>query len=338
MMRNVYFIAAILFCALSVGYLTVLFGADFSAKKNTSSLYSIEVAEYKYPVYTNYFENIDGVFELNSNNVYHYFVGLTKSYSEAKKIKAKVYVKGYKKAKIVDLKKEFSESQISRINNNPKFEKRKDKILVSKLENLDKQKFYSVCVRVDSALLAVDDFSNSNIKVYQQDGKYFYVQGRFAKIKTAKKNKITYSKEAKLVLFENGKMSFLSNPIKKKQNVVIDKQYRKKKDLNKIRKWKTPNIKRKEGVYIDYYYDFAGTLIENSKKRKIADDYQIQIMASKTEMDASCFHMKNVVICFDNEEKLYRYLYGSFDNYWVCRRKLREVRLKGYSDAFIVKL
>jgi len=66
--------------------------------------------------------------------------------------------------------------------------------------------------------------------------------------------------------------------------------------------------------------------------------FTIQVFASKLDMKTTRFHLKGVTRTFDQHDELYRYFYGDYNNYWVCRRELREVRKKGFGDAFIVKL
>ena len=66
--------------------------------------------------------------------------------------------------------------------------------------------------------------------------------------------------------------------------------------------------------------------------------FTIQIFASKSEMNLKRITIKDLTRTFDPQDELYRYFYGNYDNYWVCRRELREIRKKGYGDAFIVKL
>ncbi|MFA8434237.1 MAG: SPOR domain-containing protein [Marinifilaceae bacterium] len=66
--------------------------------------------------------------------------------------------------------------------------------------------------------------------------------------------------------------------------------------------------------------------------------YTIQIMANSKAVSISSFKLKGVRKVYSSKDGLYKYYYGGYDNYWVCRRKLRDVRNKGYRDAFIVKM
>lgn len=66
--------------------------------------------------------------------------------------------------------------------------------------------------------------------------------------------------------------------------------------------------------------------------------YTIQILASRVAKDPSSLKLKGVDRKLSQSDHLYRYYYGTYDNYWVCRRELREVRYHGYRDAFIVKM
>jgi len=66
--------------------------------------------------------------------------------------------------------------------------------------------------------------------------------------------------------------------------------------------------------------------------------YSIHVFASKNMTQISQLRLSGLYENFDNDEHLYRYFYRSYDNYWVCRRELRDVRAKGFPDAYIVKL
>lgn len=76
--------------------------------------------------------------------------------------------------------------------------------------------------------------------------------------------------------------------------------------------------------------------VKNKKDSKFK--YSIHVFASKKTTLISQLKLKGLYENFDQDENLYRYFYRSFDNYWVCRRELREVRSKGFPDAYIVKL
>ncbi len=76
--------------------------------------------------------------------------------------------------------------------------------------------------------------------------------------------------------------------------------------------------------------------IKNKKDPKFK--YSIHVFASKKTTLISQLKLKGLYENFDMDENIYRYFYRSFDNYWVCRRELREVRSNGFPDAYIVKL
>jgi hypothetical protein len=76
--------------------------------------------------------------------------------------------------------------------------------------------------------------------------------------------------------------------------------------------------------------------IKNKKDSKFK--YSIHVFASKKITLISQLKLKGLYENFDKDENLYRYFYRSFDNYWVCRRELRNVRSNGFPDAYIVKL
>jgi len=76
--------------------------------------------------------------------------------------------------------------------------------------------------------------------------------------------------------------------------------------------------------------------IKNIKDSKFK--YSIHVFASKNATRMSLLRLMGLYENYDNDEHLYRYFYRSYDNYWVCRRELRDVRSKGFPDAYIVKL
>lgn len=76
--------------------------------------------------------------------------------------------------------------------------------------------------------------------------------------------------------------------------------------------------------------------IKNKKDPKFK--YSIHVFASNKTTLISQLKLKGLYENFDEDENLYRYFYRSFDNYWVCRRELRNVRSNGFPDAYIVKL
>ncbi|WP_372641198.1 hypothetical protein [Ancylomarina sp.] len=76
--------------------------------------------------------------------------------------------------------------------------------------------------------------------------------------------------------------------------------------------------------------------IKNMKDPKFK--YSIHVFASEKTTRISQLKLNGLYENFDNDENLYRYFYRSYDNYWVCRRELRDVRSKGFPDAYIVKL
>ena len=76
--------------------------------------------------------------------------------------------------------------------------------------------------------------------------------------------------------------------------------------------------------------------IKNKKDPKFK--YSIHVFASKNATRLSLLKLTGLYENYDKDEHLYRYFYRSYDNYWVCRRELRDVRSKGFPDAYIVKL
>lgn len=76
--------------------------------------------------------------------------------------------------------------------------------------------------------------------------------------------------------------------------------------------------------------------IKNKKDPKFK--YSIHVFASEKTTRISQLKLNGLYENYDNDENLYRYFYRSYDNYWVCRRELRDVRSKGFPDAYIVKL
>lgn len=66
-----------------------------------------------------------------------------------------------------------------------------------------------------------------------------------------------------------------------------------------------------------------------------AASYTIQIRALRNYKDPEIFDNLEEVKVFEGEDGLYRYIYGEFYESEAARRKLREVKTKGYRDAFI---
>lgn len=82
------------------------------------------------------------------------------------------------------------------------------------------------------------------------------------------------------------------------------------------------------------YEEVYGVKINKEAKFK----YSIHVFASKNITRISRLKLSGLCENYDKDEELYRYFYRSYDNYWVCRRELRDVRSKGFPDAYIVKL
>jgi len=109
--------------------------------------------------------------------------------------------------------------------------------------------------------------------------------------------------------------------------------------INRYGKWE----------FWNYYRDVSRTKFSKGMRNLYEDvyglkpneakfKYSIHVFASKSTTRISRLKLSGLYENYDNDEMLYRYFYRSYDNYWVCRRELRDVRSKGFPDAYIVKL
>jgi len=110
--------------------------------------------------------------------------------------------------------------------------------------------------------------------------------------------------------------------------------------INRYGKWEFWNYYR-DASRINFsknmrnlYEEVHGVKINKKAKFK----YSIHVFASKNTTSISQLKLSGLYENYDNDEELYRYFYRSYENYWVCRRELRDVRSSGFPDAYIVKL
>ncbi len=394
-MRNIYFLICFFLTAGTIGSFSSFFDVNFAGSTAGGTTYAVEIAKFKYPVYTDYFEEIDDVLELSGKNgEYYYLSGLTSNKSDADELVKEIKSYGYLEAKVLDLHTEFSSEQIvsvlskgkddqdqtkkKKITNQSVQKKKAAELAIGKLNNVGTAYFYTIVLQQSKDVLNAESFAPHNsVKVFQNKGKYHYVLGRFEDVGDAQK----YLKNEVLSGFPNANLAVINKGElveykAKKKNVSSKKLVAEKGSYNMGRK-----MRGKE--YVDYYYElghikiskkpFYTVEIGNYNDKKMADEavqklkdlgfsqakiktpstknsttsksenavkphYVIQVLASKSKMGVKRLKFKNLNRTFDEQDELYRYFYGSYDNYWVCRRELREVREKGYADAFIVKL
>ena len=394
-MRNIYFLICFFLTAGTIGSFSSFFDINFAGSTAGGTTYAVEIAKFKYPVYTDYFEEIEGVVELSGENgEYHYLSGLTSNKGDAEKLVETVKSYGYVDAKVLDLHTTFSSEQIASVLSEEKDDQDQTKkkkitkqsvqknkaaeVAIGKLNNIGTEYFYTIVLQQSKDVLNAESFAPHNaVKVFQNKGKYHYVLGRFEDVGDAQK----YLKNEVLSGFPNANLAVVN-----KGELV---EYRAKKEIAAPKKLIAEkgsyNMGRKMRgkEYVDYYYELGS--LEISKKpyytieignyndKKLADEavqklrdlgfsqakiktpstknsttsnskltknakFAIQVLASKSEMSVKRINFKDLTRTFDKQDELYRYFYGSYDNYWVCRRQLREVREKGYADAFIVRL
>ena len=383
-MRNVYFLICIILSAGAIGFFSPFFDIDFSRSSAGSTSYAVEIAKFKYPVYTDYFQELDDVLELKGKDgEYHYLSGVTSSKEQAQKRTNEIRNLGYSNARLVDLKKEFPADQLALVPVPAQQDQKKKKstqaaeTAIGKLTDIGTTYFYSILLQESNTILNAESFApHKSIKALKQDGKYYYLLGRFNDVSDAQqylKDKIaTGYQTAQVVVINKGKLVALSQA-----GVSAGKTYAQTAANNMGRK-----MRGKE--YFDYYYEltslkfspkpiylielgpyndkkkadeavqklkdlgFAQARIKEPQKQQVtnaekpapsaAAHYTIQVFASKSELKTSRFDLSGINRSYDQNDGLYRYFYGDYDNYWVCRRELREVRKKGFADAFIVKL
>lgn len=76
------------------------------ATKSSIKVYSIQIAAYRYPLYTKDFKLEDEVMEFYcADNIYRYAVGRFENADEARKVKKKIKESGYPDAFLIDYKK-----------------------------------------------------------------------------------------------------------------------------------------------------------------------------------------------------------------------------------------
>jgi len=377
----------------TIGFFSPLFDINLTGSTAEGSTYGVEIAKFKYPVYTDYFEEMTRVVELSGEDgEYHYLSGLSGSRNEAEDLAEEIKMLGYANARVVDLNSEFSSEQIASIYTNKKGDQdkiKKQKIsnqtiekknvaekAIGELTNIGNAFYYTILLQKSKDILNAESFSPyDSVKIMEANGKFQYVLGRFEDVRDAKK----YLQEKVHANFPNAAVAVINKgelaEVREAQKGKVVVAANQKGSYNMGRK-----MRGKE--FVDYYYE-PGQLkiskkplyiieIGDFKDKQLADDavqklkdlgftnarvktpsalkaavskslsadahFTIQVFASKSDMSVKRLTLKNLTRSFDREDELYRYFYGNYDNYWVCRRKLREIRKKGYGDAFIVKL
>jgi hypothetical protein len=398
-MRNIYFLLCFFLTAGTIGFFSPLFDINLTSSTAGGSTYGVEIAKFKYPVYTDYFEEVDDVVELSGKDgEYHYLAGLTNSKSSAENLAEEIKSFGYANAEVIDLNSEFSSEQIAaalstenadqditkkeKITSQTIQKKQAVEMAIGKLTNIGNAYYYTILLQKSKEILNAESFSPHNsVKVLETNGKFQYVLGRFEDVGDAKK----YLEEKVLVDFPHaivavinkGELAEVREATEvQKENSKVEIASNKDGSYNMGRK-----MRGKE--YVDYYYELGSLKISEKphyvieigdyNDKALADEavqklkdlgftqarvrtpstsklastnaslsvdghFTIQVFASKSEMNVKRLTIKNLTRAFDQEDELYRYFHGDFDNYWVCRRELREIRQQGYDDAFIVKL
>lgn len=395
-MRNIYFLICFFLTVGTIGSFSPFFDIDFSGSTAGGTTYAVEIAKYKYPVYTDYFDDVNDVVELTaSNGEYHYLAGLTTSKKEAEELVIEIKSQGYTEAKLIDLNTKFSKDQIAgilpyqqeskKITKNQKITKQtiqknsKAAKAIGELSNVGNSYFYTILLQKSKVKLNAKAFAPlQGVKPVEEGGHYQYLYGRFDDVADAQK----YLNDKLSNVFPGAYVAILNNgEISKPRLAKIDKSTKKNVASNSGSYNMGRKMRGKE--YVDYYYEltsfgiakkpsyvieigeyhdknladeavqklkdlgFADAKIQDLKLQKDLQGvgskstkahYTIQVFASKSKMDAKRLNIKDVSRSFDQEDEIYRYFHGDYDNYWVCRRELREVRKNGFDDAFIVKL
>ncbi|WP_372752477.1 SPOR domain-containing protein [Labilibaculum sp.] len=380
----------------TIGSLSPFFDITFASSNAGSSTYGVEIAKFKYPVFTDYFESIDDVLELTGEDgTYHYVSGLSSSKSKAEDLAEAIKSSGYAEAKVLNLNETFSSEQIAealRREEKEKDENKKEEIIkqelqkksaaeiaIGELTDIGNDYFYTILLEEGKASLNAEHFSPYHFVKVLRDNEYFhYVMGRFDDVADAvnylKTDVQTHFPMARVAVINKGNLIEYIKAEEKKQEV---------KHLAYEAGSYNMGRKMRGKEYVDYYYDFTlempidggayvvelGTYSNKTQAdeavRKLKElgfsqakikspstapkkqasvgltpeaHFTIQVYATKLEMSTERLDLPALKRTFDQKDALYRYFYGDFDNYWVCRRELREIRNKGFFDAFIVKL
>ncbi|MGQ1909294.1 SPOR domain-containing protein [Marinifilum sp. RC60d5] len=306
-MRNIFFLICISLSAGIISYFSPFFDINFSSSYSEEKTYAVEIAKYKYPVYTNYFDNLDNVIELNGKNgEYRYFSGITKSIAEVEELSEKIRELGYDQARVVNLKNEYSSDVVKGI--------LQDHLQVKRAENpFVKKKAVPVKPTEKIKMPAVPQKISSNHVQIVQDNMGRKMRGKeYHDYYYELTHVLSTAPEYHIELGAYADKATAKAAIQKLKNAGFTKA--------KIR---TPGTQESS---------FPTT------KSSTSPHYTIQIFAGKKALESTQFSIKGISRSYDQYEELYRYFSGDYDNYWVCRRQLREVRRKGYRDAFIVKL
>jgi hypothetical protein len=396
-MRNIYFLICFFLLSGTIGSLSPFFDLTCSGTTtSSSSTYGVELAKFKYPVFTDYFESIPDVVELtDEEGSYHYVSGLTPSKDEAEDLAEKIKSSGYADAKVLNLNEAFSSKQIAHIlereeNDQDKNQKQMSsdseleekspaEIAIGEMTDIGNAYFYTILLEESKSSLKADHFSPyHSVKVLREKESFQYVMGRFDDIADAiaqLKNQVQNDfPAARVAVIREGSLAEIPKAQEDKQEV--------KRASFPVGSYNMGR-KMRGKEYVDYYYEFGQTTsVENSayhielgvySNKKQAEEvlqklqemgfsqatiktgstspervtkaeltpdahFTIQVFTSKKEMNLKRLDLPGLNCTFDQKDDLYRYFYGDFDNYWVCRRGLREIRNKGFVDAFIVKL
>ncbi|NOU59215.1 SPOR domain-containing protein [Marinifilum caeruleilacunae] len=377
-MRNIYFIICFVLSVGTIGYFSPFLDLNFGSSSAGSTSYAVEIAQFKYPVYTDYFEKLEGVIELSGDGVFHYVSGITKSKKEAEDLSEKIRGMGYEEAKVIDLLEEFSEEDLAGVvdleaQDQKVQQKESAKQAIAKLSDIDNAYFYTILLKESKEILTADQFAPLKPKAHKQGDQFYYLYGRFEDVGNAQKyleDKIRKDyASAQLVVINKGTLmhaskakpasattASASNNMGRKMRgkEYVDYYY----ELSTTSFAKTPLYYIEVGPYNDKTeadeavrklhdlgFTKAGIKDPSKEKRSVTKPdaaadahYTIQIFAGRNKVKTERFKIDGVSQSYDQNDKLYRYFVGDYDNYWVCRRELREVRKQGFRDAFIVKL
>lgn len=306
-MRNIFFLICISLSAGIVSYFSPFFDLNFSLLCSEEKTYAVEIAKYKYPVYTDYFDNLDNVIELNGKNgEYRYFSGITKSIDEVEELSEKIRELGYDQARVVNLKNEYSSAVLKGILHDHSPVKRAKKQFVKQKEIFVKP---AEKLNVPTALQK----TSSNIVQVVQNNMGRKMRGKeYHDYYYELTNKLSNTPEYHIEL-----------------GVYSDKE-KAKADIQKLKNAGFTKAKIRQTEILESSL--------SKTKSSTTSHYTIQIFAGKKALECTQFSIDGLSRSYDSYEELYRYFSGNYDNYWVCRRQLREIRRKGYRDAFIVKL
>jgi len=313
-------------------------------------LYAVELTNSAKELDSNSFpKSINLVSLMGKDGRYHYCVYPFGEISKVNALCIKIKKDNYSKAKVIKLINVFDSQTItnslaSSVLSAFTGQDLKSSNNIKSVISTDKfDYFYTIMLHQSPTALSPSFFDPINeIKEVYQDEVYYYLKSRFIDVEAAHEylESIAYSNSKVVVLTDEGIVlpSEIGNVGLQYSNMTNDQI-------------------RKRGNEFKYYYSLSPDAVYDEnidffrslKSSKYLSDafpedpnfekgYSIQVFAESTSQDSKDFSFVGVKKLPNSFDGLDHYFYGRFSNYWICRRELREIRNKGYRNAFIVEL